>query len=62
MQSMDDKQAFAARLRLALKRSPKLIESATRLAVQFSLRHPDAAMAIYGIDSATLYVVTRHII
>lgn len=44
MQKMDDKQAFAARLRQALKRSPKKIETAAELAVQFSLRHPDAAV------------------
>ena len=44
MQKMDDKQAFSARLRQALKRSPKKIETATELAVQFSLRHPGAAI------------------
>jgi transcriptional regulator with XRE-family HTH domain len=44
MQKMDDKQAFAARLRQALKRSPKKIETAADLAVQFSLRHPAAAV------------------
>jgi HTH-type transcriptional regulator, cell division transcriptional repressor len=42
MQKMDDKQAFSARLRQALKRSPKKIETATELSVQFSLRHPNA--------------------
>ncbi|SAI30790.1 transcriptional repressor DicA [Bordetella ansorpii] len=41
----DDKQAFAARLRQALKRSPKKIESAADLAVQFSLRHPESAIS-----------------
>jgi len=44
MQTMDEKQAFAQRLRQALKRSPKRIETATELAVQFSLRHPNAAI------------------
>lgn len=44
MHTMDDKQAFAARLRQALKRSPKKITTAAELAVQFSLRHPDAAI------------------
>jgi len=44
MQQMDDKQAFATRLRQALKRSPKKIETATQLAVQFSLRHPNASI------------------
>jgi len=44
MQEMDEKQAFASRLRQALKRSPKKIETATQLAVQFSLRHPNASI------------------
>jgi transcriptional regulator with XRE-family HTH domain len=38
----DDKQAFATRLQQALKRSPKKIKTAADLAVQFTLRHPDA--------------------
>jgi len=42
MQKVDDKQAFSTRLRQALKRSPKKIETATELSVQFSLRHPEA--------------------
>lgn len=44
MHTADEKQAFAARLRQALKRSPKKIQTATELAVQFSLRHPNAAI------------------
>ncbi|MFC5430777.1 transcriptional regulator [Paraburkholderia denitrificans] len=44
MQTADEKQAFSARLRQALKRSPKKIATATELAVQFSLRHPEAAI------------------
>ena len=44
MPAFDDKQAFAQRLRQALKRSPKKIETATELAVQFSLRHPASAI------------------
>ncbi|OWT55661.1 transcriptional regulator [Candidimonas nitroreducens] len=44
MQKLDDKQAFAARLRQALKRSPKKIETAADLAVQFSLRHSATAI------------------
>jgi len=44
MPDMDDKLAFASRLRQALKRSPKKIETATQLAVQFSLRHPNASI------------------
>lgn len=37
--SIDDKQAFAERLRLALTRSSRPVESAAELAVQFNLRH-----------------------
>lgn len=44
MQKMDDKKAFAARLRQALKRSSKKVETATELAIQFSLRHPGTAL------------------
>ncbi|MCL2635597.1 MAG: transcriptional regulator [Betaproteobacteria bacterium] len=44
MEKASEKQAFAARLQQALKRSPKKIDTATELAVQFSLRHPDAAI------------------
>jgi transcriptional regulator with XRE-family HTH domain len=44
MQKTDDKQAFASRLRQALKRSAKKISTAADLAVQFSLRHPEAAI------------------
>lgn len=44
MQKMDEKQAFSTRLRQALKRSPKKIETATELSVQFSLRHPEASI------------------
>lgn len=39
MMSIDEKQAFAERLRLALTRSPRPVESAAELAVQFNLRH-----------------------
>lgn len=35
----DDKRAFAERLKLALKRSKKKIETPTDLALQFNLRH-----------------------
>jgi len=44
MQTMDDKQAFARRLRQALKRSSKKIETSADLAVQFSLRPPGIAI------------------
>lgn len=40
MPELDDKKAFAARLKQALKRSSKRIETATELATQFNLRHP----------------------
>lgn len=36
---MDEKQAFAARLKQALTRSSKKIESPSELALQFNLRH-----------------------
>ncbi|CAG9227789.1 conserved hypothetical protein [Burkholderia gladioli] len=39
MPELDEKQAFAARLKKALKRSSKSIESASELATQFNLRH-----------------------
>lgn len=35
----DDKQAFAERLKLALRRSTKPVETPTDLALQFNLRH-----------------------
>lgn len=37
----DEKLAFAERLLIALKRGPKSIETATALANQFNLRHPN---------------------
>lgn len=40
MPETDEKKAFAARLKQALKRSPKKIEAASQLATQFNLRHP----------------------
>lgn len=36
---VDDKKAFAERLKTALKRLPKSIETATELAHQFNLKH-----------------------
>lgn len=39
MSSSDEKQAFALRLKQALKRSSKKIETPTELALQFNLRH-----------------------
>lgn len=38
MLDLDEKKAFAARLKKALKRSSKKIETATELAIQFNLR------------------------
>ncbi len=38
---VDDKKAFSERLKTALKRLPKSIETATDLAHQFNLRHPN---------------------
>lgn len=40
MSELDEKKAFAARLKQALKRSSKRIETASELAIQFNLRHP----------------------
>ncbi len=37
----DEKFDFSKRLKLALKRSPRPIDSATELALQFNLRHPN---------------------
>lgn len=37
----DERLAFAERLRTALKRGPKSIDTATGLANQFNLRHPN---------------------
>lgn len=37
----DEKQAFAERLKLALRRSPRSVETPTELALQFNLRHPN---------------------
>jgi transcriptional regulator with XRE-family HTH domain len=40
----DEKLAFAERLKLALKRSKKKVESPTDLALQFNLRHHNDAI------------------
>lgn len=37
----DEKQAFAKRLKQALRRSPKPVETPSELALQFNLRHPN---------------------
>ncbi|WP_175768851.1 transcriptional regulator [Burkholderia cenocepacia] len=39
MPDLDEKKAFADRLKQALKRSPKPVETASELATQFNLRH-----------------------
>jgi len=39
MPNLDEKQAFAIRLKQALKRSHKKVETAAELALQFNLRH-----------------------
>ncbi|MCI2811239.1 transcriptional regulator [Eoetvoesiella caeni] len=41
MSTQDEKIAFAERLKQALKRSRKKIETAADLALQFNLRHPN---------------------
>jgi transcriptional regulator with XRE-family HTH domain len=40
----DEKHPFAERLKQALKRSRKTVETATDLALQFNLRHPNDAI------------------
>jgi len=42
MQKQSEKQAFAGRLKQALKRSAKKVETGTELALQFNLRHDDS--------------------
>jgi len=43
--AQDEKQAFAARLKQALKRSPKRVDTPAQLALQFNLRHPDESIS-----------------
>ncbi len=45
MSKVDEKQEFATRLKLALKRSRKKIETASELALQFNLRHPNQSIS-----------------
>jgi len=40
MPEINEKQAFAARLKAALKRTKKKVETPAQLATQFNLRHP----------------------
>lgn len=42
----DEKFDFSKRLRLALKRSHRPIDSATELALQFNLRHPNDSISV----------------
>lgn len=46
MSSPDEKQAFALRLKQALKRSPKKIGTPTELALQFNLRHQNDSITV----------------
>lgn len=43
---IDEKFDFSKRLRLALKRSHRPIDSATELALQFNLRHPNDSITV----------------
>lgn len=43
---IDEKKAFAARLKQALGRSPKKVSSATDLSIQFNLRHPNESVTV----------------
>lgn len=44
MPSQDEKQAFSLRLKQALKRSPKKIDTPAELALQFNLRHQNESI------------------
>jgi transcriptional regulator with XRE-family HTH domain len=46
MPTSDEKQLFSTRLKQALKRSPKKVESASDLALQFNLRHPTEPVTV----------------
>jgi len=43
---IDEKKAFASRLKQALGRSPKKVSSATDLSIQFNLRHPRESITV----------------
>ena len=45
MPTIEEKSAFAKRLRLALRRSQDAVEGATELAIQFSLRYDGTAIS-----------------
>lgn len=45
MPKQDEKQAFSARLKQALKRSSKKVETPAELALQFNLRHPNESIS-----------------
>lgn len=42
----DEKRAFAARLKQAIKRSPKKVETPTDLSIQFNLRHKGESITV----------------
>ncbi len=44
----DDKLAFAERLKSALKRAPKKVQTAAQLAHEFNLRHPNEPVSPQG--------------
>ena len=43
---IDEKKAFASRLKQALGRSPKKVSTATDLSIQFNLRHPRESITV----------------
>lgn len=43
---IDEKKAFASRLKQALGRSPKRVSTATDLSIQFNLRHPRESITV----------------
>lgn len=46
MASFDDKKAFSERLAQALKRNGRDVTTATQLAMQFNLRHPNEPITV----------------
>jgi len=46
MPTVEEKLAFAVRLKRALKRSPRKVSTPTELALQFNLRHPDQPVTV----------------
>lgn len=50
MPQLDEKQAFTARLKQALKRSPKKVATANELALQFNLRYKGESVSQQAVQ------------